>query len=489
MKGLKDLIIGIRAGYSYFYVKTWEVGNGVEVIQAEIENYKNGNDQQVYESVVWDFADNPDPEEVFNLLQQTRPKTVIIAKNFNWFLSDQMEFNKDFVSRLQKQQELYSSTEYRKVLLIVSNQSFEKAIPEPLQKDFICLDMELPNEVEREEILDYIIESIKENDLSGQFKEPDEKIRKQIILNSAGLTRAGVEKALAYSVIKDNKIINPESIFELRKAEVEKVAGVKVGKYSQKLSDLLGMDNAKDLIMSIINHPSAKGFILVGPPGTGKTHFIKAIASELGKIVFEAELANMMGSGLVGQAENAVKEFCDLIRANPGCVVIFDEVEKGLPKKNNFGGSDVAERSMSQILKLLSDRPVPFIAFATSNNITSLPPEWLRAGRWDTAPICIDLPNEQERVQILEYYKTMYKVSGSLDSHEGWSGAELKEVCELAMKSGRTLDQVQKWIVPISMTMKEDIDAFRTWAKGRTIPASNPINTNQQDKKKRSIQL
>jgi len=228
MKNLKDLITGLRAGYPYFYVKTWEVGNGVEVIQAEIENYKNGNNQPAYESVVWDFADTPDPNEVFNLLQQARSKTVIIAKNFNWHLDDGVGgFNKDFVSILQKNQEVFSSTEYRKVLLIVSNQSFEKAIPEPLQKDFICLDMELPNEKEREEILNYIIESVKENDLSGQFKEPDEKTRKQIILNSAGLTRAGVEKALAYSVIKDNKVLNPESIFELRKAEVEKVAGVK----------------------------------------------------------------------------------------------------------------------------------------------------------------------------------------------------------------------------------------------------------------------
>ena len=487
MKGLKDLLFGIRAGYSYFYVKTWEIGSGVEAIENEIASYINGNNEQVYSSIVWDFADNPDPNEVINLLEKSAKKTVVIAKNFNWHLNTFEGFDKDIVSILQKNQEKYSSTKYRKVLVIISNALFEKAIPEPLQKDFISLDLELPDAEERETILDYIIDSIKENDINQEFKTPDKKTREQIILNSAGLTRAGVEKALAYSVIKDNKIINPESIFELRKAEVEKVAGVKVGKYSQKLSDLLGMDNAKDLIMSIINHPSAKGFILVGPPGTGKTHFIKAIASELGKIVFEAELANMMGSGLVGQAENAVKEFCDLIRANPGCVVIFDEVEKGLPKKNNFGGSDVAERSMSQILKLLSDRPVPFIAFATSNNITSLPPEWLRAGRWDTAPICIDLPNEQERVQILEYYKAMYKVKGTLDSHEGWSGAELKEVCELAMKSGRTLDQVQKWIVPISMTMKEDIDAFRTWAKGRTIPASSPIIT--QDKKKRSIQL
>lgn len=488
MNSIKDLITGIRAGYSYFYVKTWEVGNGVEAIINEIENYKNGDNRQVYEYIVWDFADTPDPEEVFNTLQNARSKTVVIAKNFNWFLADQMEFNKDFVSRLQKMQDYYSSQEYRKVLLVVSNQQFEKAIPEPLQKDFICLDLELPNEAEREQILDYIIESIKENDLSGQFKAPDDKTRKQIVLNSAGLTRAGVEKALAYSVIKDNKVLNPDSVFELRKAEVEKVAGVKIGKYNQKLSDLLGNDNAKELVMSIINHPSAKGFILVGPPGTGKTHFIKAIAAELGKIVLEAELANMMGQGLVGQAEQAVKEFCDLIKANPGCVVIFDEVEKGLPKKAGVGGGgEYAERSMSQILKLLSDRPVPFIAFATSNNITSLPPEWLRAGRWDTAPICIDLPNEEERKAILEHYKKQYKVQGELGNTEGWSGAELKEVCELAMKSNRKLDDVRQWIVPISVTMKEDIDAFRTWAKGRTIPASKPMQA--MDKKKRSINI
>jgi len=478
MKGIDDLLFGIRAGFPYFYIKTWEVEKSYNSIATEIESKLDS-----YYLAGWDFSDVPDPEEVFKMMEELQNKSIVLAKNFNWFLNDMGEFNKDFTSRLLSRSEYYASTSGRKVLVVISNQDFEKAIPEPLQKEFMSIELELPGEVEREEILDYIIESALEN--NPDFPKLDEKTRKLIIQNSAGLTKSGVEKTLAYSVIKDKKI-DPDSVFELRKAEIEKVAGVTIGKYNQRLSDLVGSENAKDLIMSIINHPSAKGFIMIGPPGTGKTHFIKACAAELGKLVIQSELANMMGQGLVGQNEQAVKDFCDLIIANPGCVVIFDEIEKGLPKKNNFGGGDTAERSMSQILKLLSDRPVPFIAFATSNNISSLPPEWLRAGRWDTAPIFVDLPNEEERDQILSFYKGKYKVDGDLGDTSGWSGAELKEVCELAWKSGRPLDQVKSWIVPISMTMKEDIDALRKWADGRTIPASKPLPIS---KKKRSLSM
>jgi len=469
MKGTKDLIFGIRAGFPYFYVKTWEVNETTRDIVQAVDNYNNGTN---YSTMVWDFADEPDPSKVLELLLTTPQNSVIIAKNLNWFLMDSVDgFNKDFTSTLQSKAEDFSGIDEKKVLIIVSNQDFDKAIPEPIQKEVIQIEMMLPNEEERMEILEYIIQSVKDNDTKGIFKEPNEEVKKKIIQNSAGLTKSALEKTLVFSVIKDGGNINPDTVFDLKRKEIEKIQGVKVGKYTQTLDGILGNENAKEIIMAMVDHPDSKGFILVGPPGTGKTHLIKAIASAFGAVVFEAELANMMGQGLVGQAEQAVKEFCDLIVANPGCFVIFDEVEKGLPKKNS-GGSDVAERSMSQILKLLSDRPVPFKAFATSNNITSLPPEWLRAGRWDTAPICIDLPDEEEKKAILKHYMEEMNVTGKLSNTDGWSGAELKEVCELSRKTGRKLNEVEKWIVPISKTMKEDIDAFRIWADGRTIPAT-----------------
>ena len=464
MKGTNDLVFGIRAGFSYFYVKTKEMQETIREIFLAIETYNNSQ----YVSYVWDFMEESNPEKVLEMLENLPSESIVIAKNFNWFISDKEDFDKGITSTLQSKEESFSSSENRKVLIIISDADFSNAIPKPLQKSFIEIEFPLPDKEQRKAVLEFFIESLKDNE---KFKSPNESTKEKIIENAAGLTRAAFEKALSFSVLKSDGEIIPDQIFDLRKQEIEKIQGIKIGKYNQKLSDILGNDNAKELITSIVDHPDSKGFILVGPPGTGKSHLIKAIASEYGAIVFEAELANMMGSGLVGQAEQAVKEFCDLIIANPGCFVIFDEIEKGLPKKSQ-SGSDVAERSMSQILKLLSDRPVPFKAFATSNNVSSLPPEWLRAGRWDTAPICVDLPDDEEKKEILNHYKKQMQVKGDLVNMDGWSGAEIKEVCELARKTKKSINEVEKWIVPISKTMKEDIDSFRKWADGRTIPAT-----------------
>lgn len=125
------------------------------------------------------------------------------------------------------------------------------------------------------------------------------------------------------------------------------------------------------------------------------------------------------------------------------------------------------------MLKFLSDeRPEGIYVLMTCNNIQGMPPEWLRAGRFDFAPIFIDLPTVQEQTAILNHYREKYGVQGVPSNMDGWSGAEIEACCKSAFMMGKRLEEVEQFIIPISKTMGERIDALRRWARDNTISAS-----------------
>jgi len=108
---------------------------------------------------------------------------------------------------------------------------------------------------------------------------------------------------------------------------------------------------------------------------------------------------------------------------------------------------------------------------ATCNNISKMPPEFLRAERWD-AIFFVDLPTEKEREIIFNLYRDTYKVKGTPPDMAGWSGAEIKSLCRIAAMMETDVIAARKYIMPLSQSMADKIEGLREWARSRTIPAS-----------------
>lgn len=314
---VKEITNATRAGYCYFYVQTSEVNKACEDIASIFEVYQNGS---TFKLESWDFEKNPDPSKVIESLKESNPRTVILAKNFNWFLKDEFQgFNKEFVQHLQNQVDVYSSTDYRKVLVVVSDAEFASAIPECLQKDFMNLEYSLPTVEEIKSIYEFICLSVKE---SKAFIKPTAEEEIKIIDSAKGLTRREVQNAFAFSLIKDKGRMKSETIAELQAREVEKTAGLKIGKYN--VPELLGYDNLKKFVLGTITSKLAKGIMLLGPAGTGKTHFCKWVASAVNMKIIEMEMAELFGS-LVGESEKLMKKAIDIIAANAPCILFIDK--------------------------------------------------------------------------------------------------------------------------------------------------------------------
>jgi SpoVK/Ycf46/Vps4 family AAA+-type ATPase len=171
------------------------------------------------------------------------------------------------------------------------------------------------------------------------------------------------------------------------------------------------------------------------------------------------------------------------------------EIEKGLAgasTKSGGGSRDggTTTRSTSQLLKFLSDgRPPGVYVVATCNDIDGVDPEWLRAGRWDTAPWYVGLPDKPTQNAILKHYKKVYEVKGTPTNMDGWSGAEIEQVCLLASINKESIDITQKLIIPISVSKKDVYDKLEKDCKTTTLQASRPYEEPVKLKDRRKIKI
>lgn len=517
MKGQDVLIDGIKSGYSYFYIESQEIQKTITDVATGLNAYFEANKNGIqYNVKTWDFETTSltgessynDPDQMFSMLENYQSGfddipvgTVLIAKNFNWFLTDEYgNCDKAKTSWLLNRSAKFSSSEFRKILIVVGNVPFDKAIPEILKRDFANIEMELPNEEEIKEIYDFIVDSAKEN---PKFVNPSDKDKSRIISGARGLTKSEIIKVFSYSIVKNKGIFDPTTVEELRAEEINSTPGLSIKTYDKKLDDLKGYDIAKEIVEEWIDDPTAKGILLLGPAGVGKTHFCQSLAGHYNRLIVELEFAQLMGDGLVGQAEKAMKRALDVIAANANpaapIIVFVDEIEKGLAGSSSAGGQSgtndggTTDRSNAQFLKFLSDaRPRGIYFVASCNDIEKLPAAYVRAERWDTAPIFVDLPDKAEQMAILKHYQKEYKVTAQPYDMVGWTGAEIKAWCKLAAKKaskGKSPNDADELIVPVSRTMSKEIDYLRNWKNGRTVPASRKTVVEKAVVKERKLDM
>jgi SpoVK/Ycf46/Vps4 family AAA+-type ATPase len=480
MEGINKLNMATKAGYAFFYIRSYELDRAIEALK---ELFKDKVDSNKF--FVWDFEKNPDPEELlFTTLDTSPAGTVVVAKNFHWWLVDEYKQpNKQFITFFQNRFEAYTTKEYRKIFIIIGDVSISDALPINIAKEFFEIEFTIPNADEIKIVYDELILGLNGND---KFKVPDSDQETKIINAAKGMgTLRSIKNALSYAVVEGRGEIKPKTVSLLKASDVEKTAGLKIVNVNYTLDQLRGYGVVKDFALRSYDDEDSLGLLLLGPAGTGKTRFAYALGNTTGRPVFELEIAELFG-GLVGDSERLWRQAIEIVSANTPCILIIDEIDKGLPSKNESGGDGgTTKRSASQLLKFLSDkRPKGVYVLATCNRIENLPAEWVRSGRWDDI-FFIDLPNEEERAQILAYYIDKYNVKGNVKNMDGWSGAEIESLCRIAKMLKTDLDSAEQFVKPISKTMAEDIKTLREWSVGRTTPASAPLTI----KKERSISL
>ena len=238
-----------------------------------------------------------------------------------------------------------------------------------------------------------------------------------------------------------------------------------------------------------------KGVLLVGVPGTGKSLVAKAMAG--GKMPLLRMDFGALLAGLVGKSEENLRMALKVAEATSPCVLWIDEIEKALGSGGELDGG-TAVRMLGSLLTWMQETTAPVYVFATANNVQALKPELLR--RFDDI-IWVDLPCRADRLQVLNVHLNKRnrqikmhekKMEALLDTMCGFSGAEIEKVVKSAIervfaeKRDLSIDHLliaSKSIVPISVTMADQITMLRAWASTRAVPASEPLEQKPQSKK------
>lgn len=171
------------------------------------------------------------------------------------------------------------------------------------------------------------------------------------------------------------------------------------------------------------------------------------------------------------------------------CILWIDEIEKGLSGAGSSNDGGVSTRMVGQFLFWLQECKKQVFVVATANDVSMLPSELLRRGRFDEL-FFVDLPTAEERRDILALYMRKYlqlNFAGPfadkiVDITEGFTGADLESTVrdlayrsiankDFAMTEENVLNAFDN-VVPLSQTSPEKIESIREWGKERAVPVS-----------------
>jgi AAA+ superfamily predicted ATPase len=379
-------------------------------------------------------------------------------------------------------------------------------VPAELAGHATVIEWTLPDREEIASILDAAIASLPEE---MQATAAPNGTRESAIDAAVGLT--GEEAAACYArSLVQTRTIEPATVAKEKKRVIARERVIEwfdplpggmdaVGGLDQLKAWLASRKSAYSPQARAYGLPAPKGALLVGVPGCGKSLTAKAIATAWGVPLLRLDLGALK-SKFVGESEGNLRKAFAVIEAIGRCVVWLDEIEKALAGATQ-GAADggVSSDALGAILSWMQERQGQAFVVATSNDVSALPPELLRKGRFDEV-FFVDLPNAQERADILKAALRSHARKGATvngleivaTACDGFTGSEIAAIVPDAMYAAfadnareiTTDDLIAAagTVVPLAKTAAEKIAKLRQWAVGRARSATTADKASTQPK-------
>jgi hypothetical protein len=226
-----------------------------------------------------------------------------------------------------------------------------------------------------------------------------------------------------------------------------------------------------------------KGLLMMGIPGCGKSLAVKAIANDFQLPLYRVDMIEIF-SGRHGKPEGAFVAACRMLEDMVPAVLWFDEIEMGITSTETSGEQG---RIFAFFLTWMQEKTPGLFVAATANRIDLLPAEMIRKGRFDEV-FFVDLPTERERMEIFKIHlgrrgvdPGRYNIAQLMEFTGGFAGAEIEQCVISAITKARLEDRevtdndlvgIAARTVPLSQTMKEQINHIRAWAFERAVRAT-----------------
>lgn len=320
-------------------------------------------------------------------------------------------------------------------------------IPKELENYITVFDIPLPSTTEILKIIENFIEDLKIT--------VDRETIDEIALSFKGLNEFQIKQILNLAYQDGGCIDKEDKLLILKEKEqfIKKAGMLEIVNFTETIDDIGGLENLKEWLKKkakvFANLDKAikfgvdvpKGIMIIGMPGCGKSLTAKATASLFEIPLVRLDVGRLLGK-YVGESEQNMRKALQLSEAISPCVLWIDEIEKAFAGVGgDGGGNEVTTRLFGQFLTWMQEKENTVFIVATANDISKMPPEFLRKGRFDEL-FFVDLPNGEERRKILDIHlKKRKKWNKKIDSialikeTNGFNGADLEAVVKDAIES------------------------------------------------------
>lgn len=496
MEKAKELMLLINSEAPLIYIETWEeerVEAMLEAIAAELQiplfywTVTNGLQRVGVPNVIFNTCE---PMAALNHIASITVDALYLLKDFHRYLEQ------DVV--LRKLRDLCDLFRRNRRAVLISAPMLQ--VPVELQKDVVTFRLGMPDSAQLKRLTELTFRRlVASHTLQNNL---DETGLERLITGLRGLTLNEAERVLTKSILehggldercldavlaKKREIISQQGILEFVEPsdDFQNVGGLanlknwlnkRQGAYTREAAEF-GLD-------------PPRGILITGVQGCGKSLCAKAVAREWRLPLLKLD-AGCLYDKYVGESEKRLRQALEISAQLAPAVLWIDEMEKGFASSPGTASTDggVSNRILASFLSWLQERKAPVFVVATSNDITALPPELVRKGRFDEI-FFVDLPGPEERREIFRVHlmrKERNPAAFDLDAlataSEGFSGAEIEQALKAALYTAyaarqeltsEILQEELRHSVPLSVTRREEVEALRRWAAGRAARANTP---------------
>ncbi len=451
---------------SYMPLFRWTITDGLQRLDISLEPQ----------------AINSEPTDVLRHIRAVMKPGLYVLLDFHPFLDDPVHVRllKDICIKYQEVE--------RQIVLI----SHKVTVPSEIDGFCARFELALPNQQERTRIVQDAVDQY-DHDNPGSKVQIDPKALELLVRNLAGLSYADTGRLARNAIYVDGAIAKSDlpQVMQAKYELLNRGGTLQFEHDTATFSEVGGLLRLKSWLSqrrpafrdddgaSHLDPP--KGILLLGIQGCGKSLAAKATAAIFGVPLLRLDFGAIYDK-YHGETERKLRESLNTADVMSPCVLWIDEIEKGIAGRG--GETGTTQRVLGTFLTWMAEKKSRVFIVATANDISALPPELVRKGRFDEI-FFVDLPSPEIRASILAIHLSNrdqplgnFDITGLAAAMDGFSGAEIEQAVVAALYAAYAKNQpLSSELVkaeieqtkPLSVVLGEKISMMRDWAAGRTV--------------------
>jgi AAA+ superfamily predicted ATPase len=377
-------------------------------------------------------------------------------------------------------------------------------LPDEMRRWTVRFEVGWPSGDEIEDVVRSTFKKIRKESLRKITSKITKRDADQIVQTLRGLSLQDVERVIS-SAIFNNYELTPEDLPHIVEAKRQLLGNsgcLEAIAADFSPNDVGGLENLKSWLRIrrggfaskavAFGVEAPRGVLMLGVPGCGKSLCAKVVASDWQMPLLRLD-PGVLYQKFIGESENQLRLALRQAEAMAPVVLWIDEIEKAFASASaSSADGGLSQRMFGTMLSWMQDHRHPIFIVATANDISALPPELMRKGRFDEV-FFVDLPDPAAREQILAIHlrrrgrdPEKFKLAELARAAADFSGAELEQAVRSAMftayAAGHSISDLHilteiRRTKPLAVLTAERVASLRSWARDRCVPADQTNST------------